>query len=159
LDCRICGTTVDPRRVELGYDYCTADECQRRGLQPLRLARVAVNKAADQFVRADEVVPAGEMAQNRLDHTPHVPPSPAPSPARAHPAPARRRARTTLERLQEAEAELDRRLAAAEQRARRSEITAAELARERDGLIRAFNRRIMAEDMRYRGMLRRRRPA
>jgi hypothetical protein len=155
LDCRICGTTVDPRRVELGYDYCTADECQRRGLLPLRLARVAVNKAADQFVRADEVVPAGEMAQNRLDRTPHVPPSPA----RARPAPARRRARTTLERLQEAESELDRRLDAAEQRARRSEITAAGLARERDSLIRAFNRRIMAEDMRHRGMLRRRRPA
>jgi hypothetical protein len=158
VECRICGTTVDPRRVELGYDYCTADECQRRGLQPLRLARVAVNKAADQFVRADEVVPAGEMAQNRLDRTPHVPPSPARAHP-AHPAPARRRARTTLERLQEAEAELDRRLDAAEQRARRAEITAAELARERDGLIRAFNRRIMAEDMRYRGMLRRRRPA
>jgi nitroreductase len=155
LDCRICGSTVDPRRVELGYDYCTADGCQRRGLQPLRLARVAVNKAADQFVRADEVVPAGEVAQNRLDRAPHVPPSPA----KAHPAPARRRARTTLERLQEAEAELDRRLDAAQLHRDRSEITPAELARERDGLIRAFNRRIMAEDMRYRGMLRRRRPA
>ncbi len=57
-----------------------------------------------------------------------------------------------------AEAELDRRLEEAYQRFSRSEITADEMARERDGMIRAFNRRVMAENIRYRSMLRRRRP-
>jgi hypothetical protein len=33
------------------------------------------------------------------------------------------------------------------------------MAKERDELIRSFNRRIMAENIRYRSMLRRRRPA
>jgi hypothetical protein len=153
LDCRICGTPVDPRRVELGYDYCTADECQRRCVELVRLARVAVNKAADQFVRADSVVPQGEMARNRLDDSPIVGSSPAPRP------PSHHRRMGTLEKLRRAEAELDRRLEESYQRFSRSEITATEMASERDELIRAFNRRVMAENIRYRSMLRRRRPA
>jgi hypothetical protein len=153
LDCRICGTPVDPRRVELGYDYCTADECQRRCVEPVRLARVAVNKAADQFVRADSVVPQGEMARNRLDDSSIVGSSPAPRP------PSHHRRMGILEKLRRAEAELDRRLEESYQRFSRSEITATEMASERDELIRAFNRRVMAENIRYRSMLRRRRPA
>jgi hypothetical protein len=163
LECRFCGTTVDPRRVELGYDYCTADDCQRQGLERIELARVAVNKAADQFVRADQVMPKVEMPRTRPDDTPYVsPPSPSstsPAPARAPtgaPAPARRRIPSTLERLQAAEAELDRRLDASFERFERSEITAAEMAKERDDLIRAFNRMVMAENIRYRHLLRRR---
>jgi hypothetical protein len=58
-----------------------------------------------------------------------------------------------------AEAELDRQLEESYQRFRRSEITAAEMANERDDLIRAYNRRVMAENIRYRSMLRQRRPA
>jgi hypothetical protein len=56
-----------------------------------------------------------------------------------------------------AEAELDRRLEESYQRFRRSEITAAEMAKERDELIRTYNRRVMAENIRYRSMLRQRR--
>jgi hypothetical protein len=154
LTCRVCGVTVDPRRVALGYDYCTADECQRRCLEPLKMARVAVNKAADQFVRAEDVVPQGEIGQNRPDDTPYVPSSPAgPPKPRPH-----RRTRSTREKLRAAEVELDRRLEESFQRFSRSEITAAEMATERDELIRAFNRRVMAENIRYRGMLRQRRP-
>jgi hypothetical protein len=153
LECRICGTPVDPRRVELGYDYCTADECQRRCVEPPRIVRVGVNKAADQFVRAEAVVPQGEIGRNRLDDTPHFSSSLAGSPPRS-----RRRRRGTLEKLRVAEAELDRRLEESYQRFSRSEITADEMAKERDGLIRAFNRRVMAENIRYRSMLRQRRP-
>jgi hypothetical protein len=64
-----------------------------------------------------------------------------------------------MEKLRRVEAELDRRLDESYQRFSRSEITAAEMAKERDELIRSFNRRIMAENIRYRSMLRRRRPA
>jgi hypothetical protein len=161
LKCRFCGTTVDPRRVELGYDYCTADECQRRGLARIELVRVAVNKAADQFVRADEAMPKVEMGRNRPDDGPHVPsPAPAPaSPSSRTPAPPRRRIPSTLERLQAAEAELDRRLDASFARFERAEITAAEMTKERDALLRSFNRMVMAQNIRYRHLLRPRRTA
>ena len=152
LECRICGTPVDPRRVELGYDYCTADECQRRGLERLRLVRVAVNKAADQFARAEDVLPQGEIGENRLDDTSQEDSSPVVSPPRRSPS----RRRGTLEKLRAAEAELDRRLEESSQRFCRAEITADEMARESDGLIQRFNQRVMAENIRYRSMLRRR---
>ena len=153
MECRICGTTVDPRRVELGYDYCTADECQRLCVEQPRLVRVAVNKAADQFVRAEAVLPQGDIAGNRLDE------APIGGAPRGGPPPRRRRRVGTLEQLRIAEAELDRRLQESYQRFSRSEITAEEMARERDELIRAYNRRVMAENLRYRSMLRQRRPA
>jgi hypothetical protein len=150
LECRICGTPVDPRRVELGYDYCTADECQRRCVEQPRMVRVGVNKAADQFVRAEAVLPEGEMARNRLDDAPIARGS------RERQLPRRRRV-GTFEKLRKAEAELDRRLQDSFQRFSRAEITAEEMAKERDELIRAYNRRVMAENIRYRGMLRQRR--
>jgi hypothetical protein len=152
LECRICGTPVDPRRVELGYDYCTADECQRRCVEQPRLVRVAVNKAADQFVRAEAVLPQGEVAGNRLDEAPIAG-------ASRGGRPPRRRRVGTLEKLRVAEAELDRRLEESFQRFSRSEITAEGMAQERDELIRAYNRRVMAENIRYRSMLRQRRSA
>jgi hypothetical protein len=152
LECRICGTPVDPRRVELGYDYCTADECQRRCVEQPKLVAVAVNKAADQFVRAEAVLPRGEMARNHLDDAPIARAS------RERPTPRRRRV-GTLEKLRMAEAELDRRLDESYQRFRRSEITAEQMAKERDELIRAYNRRVRAENIRYRSMLRQRRSA
>jgi hypothetical protein len=150
VECRICGTTVDPRRAELGYDYCTADECQRRCLEGPRIVRVAVNKAADQFVRAEDVVPQGEIGRNRPGDAPYLPSS-----GGARPRP-RHRTRSTREKLRAAEAELDRRLDEAYQRFSRNEITADEMTREADELIRAYNRRVMAENIRYRSMLRRR---
>src|SRR5215210_3242662 len=57
VKCKSCGEDVDPRRVELGYDYCTRRECQERLVNRIELARVTVNKAADQYVRADELGP------------------------------------------------------------------------------------------------------
>jgi hypothetical protein len=152
LECRICGTPVDPRRVELGYDYCTTDECQRRCVEQPKLIAVGVNKAADQYVRAEAVLPQGEMAGNRLDDAPIAL-------ASREGRPPRRRRVGTREKLRMAEAELDHQLEESYQRFRRSEITAAEMANERDDLIRAYNRRVMAENIRYRSMLRQRRPA
>ena len=152
MDCRICGTPVDPRRVELGYDYCTADECQRRCVEQPKLVAIGVNKAADQFVRAEAVLPQGEMARNRLDDAPIAR-------ASRKGRPPRRRSVGTLEKLRMAEAALDRGLEESYQRFRRSEITAEEMAKERDELIRAYNRRVMAENIRYRSMLRQRRSA
>ena len=53
MKCRNCGEEVDRRRVELGYDYCTRPGCQERLVKRVELARVTVNKAADQYVRAE----------------------------------------------------------------------------------------------------------
>src|SRR5436190_1496857 len=67
VKCRNCGDEVDPRRVELGYDYCTRPECQERLAKRVELARVTVNKAADQYVRAEEVVPSGPRPKWGID--------------------------------------------------------------------------------------------
>jgi hypothetical protein len=65
VHCRNCGDELDPRRVELGYDYCTRLVCQKRHMRRVRLARVGVNKAADQFVRADSVLPPDPGPRDR----------------------------------------------------------------------------------------------
>jgi hypothetical protein len=57
LQCRNCGDVVDPRRVELGYDYCLKEVCQQRYLKRVHLAAVGVNKAADYYMKAEEVLP------------------------------------------------------------------------------------------------------
>jgi hypothetical protein len=152
LQCRNCGSPLDPRRVELGYDYCLKEECQERGVKRVRLAALGVNKAADYYVRADEVLP---------------PPAPAPVPSgsdeaddlSAVEAPRRsrteKRSPTTLERLREREAELDRALGERYEQFRRSEITAREMEAEQRRLIAEFNQLVMAENIRYRSLLRR----
>jgi hypothetical protein len=76
-------------------------------------------------------------------------------PARPPTAPSKKRP-TTLERLGRLEAELDAALDRSYQRFAAGELTARELDRERDSLIRAFNQQVMAENIRYRSLLRRR---
>jgi hypothetical protein len=156
LQCRNCGDVVDPRRVELGYDYCLKEECQQRCLERVQLAAVGVNKAADYYMKADEVLPP----------RPPAPAPPAPQEVgldepdeegRSRPVPVSRtkkRAKTTLERLGELEAALDEALDRSYERFRRGEITATEMHRERDQLVGAFNRVVMAQNIRYRSMLR-----
>ena len=47
--CKTCGDELHPDRAEK-YDYCTKPDCRRRNARALKMAAVAVNKAADQFV-------------------------------------------------------------------------------------------------------------
>ena len=154
MNCRSCGDVVDPRRVELGYDYCLKPECQRRCVKRVNLASVGVNKAADYYTTADELLP---------------PPAPAPLPAAeeesittagSRPAPASKTPKagpSTLARLRQYEAELDTSIVASYERFRSGEITAREMERECDKLVAAFNQRVMSENIRYRSMLRKRR--
>jgi hypothetical protein len=152
LRCRNCGDAVDPRRVELGYDYCLKEECQARCLRRVELAAVGVNKAADYYQRADEVLPPrppagapveGDDVASATAHKPR--------PA-SHP---RTRPLSTLDRLHKEEAALDAALGRCFDRFSRGEITARELDQERDRLIEAFNRQVTSENIRYRSMLRR----
>jgi hypothetical protein len=164
LQCRNCGSPLDPRRVELGYDYCLKEECQQRLMKRVRLAALGVNKAADYYVRADEVLPPPAPAP--------VPPGPEDEiePAGASdaesPGPeaagskgehsAERRPSSTLERLRQREAELDEALARSYERFHRSEITAREMEAEQRRLVAQFNELVMSENIRYRSLLRRR---
>jgi hypothetical protein len=50
LKCRHCGARLESERIELGYDYCTRDECVEACFEPLDVVAVAVNKASDQYV-------------------------------------------------------------------------------------------------------------
>jgi hypothetical protein len=151
LECRNCGDLVDPRRVELGYDYCLKKECQQRCMARVLLASVAVNKAADYYSRAEDVLaPPPHAVTLSIDADEGPPRRHGSRPAKGK-DPHRK---TTLQRLHELEAGLDQALDRAYERFRRGEITAKEMDRERDQLVESFDRRIMNENIRYRSMLR-----
>ena len=170
MQCRNCGDVVDPRRVELGYDYCLKEECQRRCMKRVHLAAVGVNKAADYYMKAEEVLPPRPPAPGAALAPESGVVELAGTDEPAPPAPARRaqdrssgpraatktpkRLKTTLERLHEQEAALDAGLDLSYERFRRGEITATELHRDRDRLVEAFNRLVMSENIRYRSMVR-----
>jgi hypothetical protein len=156
LKCRSCADPLDPRRVELGYDYCLKQECQEKCVKPVTLAAIGINKAADYYTRADEVLPPRLPAP-----TPAVPDEP-PTLAEAGNAsrPAAEdvvRKPSTIERLRRLEAELDRSLEEAYQRFESGQITAREMEKVRDGLVATFNAQVTRENIRYRSMLRPRR--
>jgi hypothetical protein len=155
LKCRNCGELVDPRRVELGYDYCLKEECQKRCIEPVRLASIGVNKAADYIMREEELLPSRAANPARQHAVDDDDDATMPAAGRTPIPPTRRRPATTLERLRRLEAELDVALDRSYQRFAAGELTARELDRERDGLILAFNQQVMAENIRYRSMLRR----
>jgi len=155
LKCRTCGDAVDPLRAELGYDYCLKEECQQRNVKRVTLAALGVNKAADYYTTADEVLPPRPPvpAPAATDDAPHTEPA-----AHRSPAPgAGTRRPTTIERLRREEARLDEALRRSYERFQRGETTAREMDRECDNLVAGFNRLVSAENIRYRSMLRPRR--
>jgi hypothetical protein len=154
LNCRNCGEVVDPRRVELGYDYCLKAECQQRCVKRVELAALGVNKAADYYTKADEVLPPPSPRVASIDDEEQVA-DPAP---KRQPAPARaRHPETTLERLRRMEKELDEALRQSYERFQGGVITAKEMEGESNALVQEFNRLVTAENIRYRSMLRKRR--
>ncbi|MFL6242173.1 MAG: hypothetical protein ACJ73V_04010 [Acidimicrobiia bacterium] len=155
MKCRNCGDEVDPRRVELGYDYCTRPECQERFMKRVELARVTVNKAADQYVRAEEVVPSGPRPRWGIDEEDEEEDG-ADRPDRRVQEPAPVRRLSTEKRLQLASRKLDAALMQVYERFCRSEITYAEMRTEQNALIQAFNDRVRSENIRYRSFLRKR---
>jgi hypothetical protein len=143
---------VDPRRVELGYDYCLKDECQRRCMRHVRLAAVGVNKAADYYTTADELLPPpGPTSREPLDEPDdEVPVAPSRVGHKARVAAPK----STLAKLRERQRALDAALEDAYHRFRAGAITAVELDAERRALIGEFNRVVKGENIRYRAMLR-----
>jgi hypothetical protein len=154
VKCRNCGDDVDPRRLELGYDYCTRRECQERLMKRVELARVTVNKAADQYVRAEEVVPTGPRPRWGIDEEEEEDGA-ARRDRRVQEAPRVRRL-STEKKLQRASEKLDAALMQVYERFCSSEITHAEMRSEQNALIRAFNDGVRSENIRYRNFVRKR---
>lgn len=152
MNCRNCGEPIDPRRVELGYDYCTRPECQERCLEHVELAAVAVNKASDQYVRADEVMPDAPAARWGID--PEHADGDEPEPRRPRKAPRARRRSSTKKKLERTAAHLDAELARLYERFCNAELTAAEMRSLQNERIRAFNALVRSENIRYRSFLR-----
>jgi hypothetical protein len=150
VKCRNCGEVVDPRRVQLGYDYCTRAECQERFVERVELASVSVNKASDQYVRAEEVVPKGPRPRWGIDEEEDVAAADRPRSLRK---PAARRLGTE-KKLRLASDELDAALTRVYEKFCRSEITHAVMRSEQNALIRAFNDCVRSENIRYRSFLR-----
>jgi hypothetical protein len=150
VKCGNCGEPVDARRVALGYDYCTRPECQERFVKRVELARVTVNKAADQYVRAEEVVPSGPRPRWGIDEEGDR----ADRSRRRVPEPRPARRPSTEQRLRRASEKLDAALLEVHERFCRSEITYAEMRSEQKALIRAFNELVRSENIRFRSFLR-----
>ena len=159
MHCRNCGDVIDPQREQLEYDYCTKDECQARCLKRIEMATVGVNKAAAQFVLADDV--RQPTSRSRYSSGDQEEADGAVSMASKRPRPTLRAAKpaeSAQHRLRRAEARLDTALSDSYERFCRGEITAREMDVERNKLIRAFNSLVRAENIRYRSRLRRELP-
>ena len=165
MQCRNCGSPLDPRRVELGYDYCLNEECQQLYVQRVKLAALGVNKAADYYVRADEVLPPPAPAPLPAGHDEDENASGESGPGGQSPsarspstpsADGERPLQSTLARLRERESQLDRDLARSYDRFVGGDITAREMDAEQRRLVADFNRVVMNENIRYRSFLRRR---
>ncbi|HEX4864303.1 MAG TPA: hypothetical protein VFV02_09535 [Acidimicrobiales bacterium] len=141
--------------MELGYDYCLKEDCQRRCITPVKLGAIGVNKAADYYTTPEELFPP----------PPPAPPNPGIEEDDALPTGHRSRRNSrrqsqpasTVAKLQALEKRLDRELAESYERFQRGEITARQMEEACDRLVAAFNQRVMSENIRFRSMLRPRR--
>jgi hypothetical protein len=133
LQCRNCGARLTAERAELGYDYCTREECVDACFEPLDVIAVAVNKASDQYVLKRDL----EWSERRA-HQPVANEGGWLPGIRRKAEPNRPARPTTVSRIAELEAQLD-----------------ADLAREDDPVARAklvndFNARLRRLNIRYR---------
>ena len=139
MQCRHCGAALSAERAELGYDYCTREECVDACFEPVDVIAVAVNKASDQYVLNRDLEwsepRAHEPIANEGGWLPGV----------GRRTDSKRPARpTTVSRIDELEAQLD-----------------VDLAREDDPIARAklvndFNARLRRLNIRYRRAAQRR---
>jgi hypothetical protein len=51
--CIECGEELLVERAELGYEYCTEEQCQAKHHQGLTITAIGVNKSADAFIIGD----------------------------------------------------------------------------------------------------------
>ncbi len=94
VTCIECGDELLGERAELGYKYCTKEQCQAKHHQGLAITVIGVNKSADTFIIGDpeEIRRRGEAGEfgkkdsglgvdYRSSHTGPERPSPARRPS------------------------------------------------------------------------------
>ena len=117
LHCTNCGDELSSERAELGYSYCTREECVAACFEPADVVALAVNKAADQYLlrrhlELPEHPPRPEVDRDTLGALGLA----------GREAPEHPRARRTASRINRMEAELDAALAAESDPARRRKL-------------------------------------
>jgi hypothetical protein len=133
MQCKNCGSDVTAERVELGYDYCTVPACVAACLKALDVVAVHVNKASDQYVLRRQLDLPEHKSTRALDPgwTPLFTRSAEPTSKGARP-------KTTVELIDELEAELDAALATETDSTKRNK------------LVNDFNAQLRRFDIRYR---------
>ena len=133
MQCKHCGTELAAERAALGYDYCTEQECVDACLKALNVVAVHVNKASDQYVLREQL--------DLPDHKPTRSIDPGWTPLftpRSRPERTRPQSKTTVELIDELEAELDAALA----------VESDPLVRNK--LVNDYNAQLRRFDIRYR---------
>jgi hypothetical protein len=134
MQCRNCGEELSAERVELGYDYCTTPACVDECLKPLDVVAVHVNKASDQYVLRQQLDIPENTSTWSID--PGWAPLLAPPASRA--VKRHDRPKTTVQAIDELEAELDAALAGQTD------------PRKRNKLVNDYNAKLRKFDIRYR---------
>lgn len=111
--CVTCGIELHPERAE-NYNYCTERACREENAEPLTIAAVGVNKAADHYMvlndQAKEDLAAGKYQDQRKSSTitgerarggARIPPAGARAKPAPRKAPARQPARPAWAKAQE----------------------------------------------------------
>ena len=140
MQCRHCGRDFSEERARLGYDYCTEPSCVDACLKRLNVVAVHVNKASDQYVFREHLDLPDHKSTRSLD--------PGWAPLLATSAGAQRavtRNKTTVEAINELEAELDEALAVETDPRRRNK------------LVNDYNTKLRRFDIRYRRLRQRQR--
>lgn len=134
MQCKHCGDQVPSERAQLGYDYCIKQACVDACFKPLNVVAVHVNKASDQYVLREQLDLPEHKPSGSID--PGWAPLSVPrseTTANKHPRPM-----TTVEAINELEAELDAALA----------VEADPPARNK--LVNDYNAKLRQFDIRYR---------
>lgn len=55
LNCRYCGVELPQERSKEGFDYCVKEACVERGMRPLNVVAISVNKSNDQYALREQL--------------------------------------------------------------------------------------------------------
>lgn len=55
LKCKYCGDELPQERSNEGFDYCVRAACVERGIRPLHVVAISVNKSNDQYALREQL--------------------------------------------------------------------------------------------------------
>ncbi|MBO0715537.1 MAG: hypothetical protein J2P59_12330 [Acidimicrobiales bacterium] len=55
MNCRYCGEELPRERSTEGFDYCVKADCVERGMRPLNVVAISVNKSNDQYALREQL--------------------------------------------------------------------------------------------------------